>query len=344
MCVIASKSSPPKSRSPFQFREPGRASMLPFCLVRRRIAGLITVVASLLTGGCFPLGTIESDVPEEVDSAVVQLNKGVTQAEVREILGSPYFQNEPLRIEAYRKSGSDYRGMWAIVMPVWEAVDRHAYHFFIAYDERWKVLDWQVGAGSGRVEVADFVLVAASNRIGPFVQHTRPEVLLATKQMSQEALSKPPRPGTCALVLLSDPSAMERVLVDGVELVDHGWATRWKRLSDTFSRHEVDAGEHALEVAQQSVSGRFRQKFSCSSGTFTFVRLEAQIIPDFWTLWGFAQEGQIVITTEPPPNTNELRQILANGDDWYGFPENHYAIAADHRANAPDPGTKSREP
>ncbi len=188
------------------------------------------------------------------------------------------------------------------------------------------------------------MLVAAKSPVSPSHRHPRPEVLLATKEMSGEALSKPPRPGTCALVLLSSPSAMERVLIDGVELVEHGWATRWNNLYNTFSRHEVDAGEHTLEVAQQSVSGRFRQKFSCNSGTFTFVKLVAWITPDFWTMWGMAQEGQIVITAERPPNTNELRQILAHGDDWYGFPESYYAIAVGRRANETNPGTKRREP
>ncbi len=323
MCVIVQNSGTLKSSVTISIQRPGRASMVPYCPLRRCIVGLITVAASLLTGGCFPMGTIQSDVPEEVSSARAQLKQGVTRAEVREMLGSPYLQNESLRVEAYRKAGSDVRLMWFFFFPTWEAVDKHAYHFFIAYDETWKVFDWQAEVGSGRLKAADFVLVAASSRVSPRLQYTRPEVLLATKQMSREALLKPPRSGACALVLLSYPSAMERVLVDRVELVELGWAARGRNLWNTFSRHEIDAGEHSLVVDQQSVSGWFRQKFSCSSGTFTFVRLEARNITDFWTFWGLAQEGQIVITTEPPPNTNELRQILAHGDDWYGFAESY---------------------
>ena len=146
--------------------------MIPICILRRWLISLITIVASLHTGGC-AIGTIESDIHQEVAAVRTQLKKGITRAEVREILGSPYFQNEPLRVEAYRKTGTDVEIGVAIFVPMALPADKHTYHFFIAYNEKWEVLDWQVGGGALRLEAADLVLVAAKRRASPSLRHPR---------------------------------------------------------------------------------------------------------------------------------------------------------------------------
>ncbi len=301
----------------------------------------MTVVTSLLAGGCTPspVATIHSDVPQEMQAARAQLKQEITRAEVREILGSPYLQNDFLRVEAYRMTGTDVDFQLAFVLPIPVPGERHTYHFFVAYDEAWKVFD-----SDSDVAKSPFRLVAADLVLATTFMGDRPEVLLATREMSQLALSTRPSPGTCALILLSDPIAMERVLVDGDQVIELGSATLLGDLYNTFSRHEIDAGEHTIEVAQQSVTGRFRQQFECKPETFNFVSLDALYVREYWSWQGVAQEGQLVITTDPPRNAHELRQILAHDDDWYGFAESYYSGLADRRGNAADSGTELWEP
>ncbi len=300
-------------------------------LLRWWVVGLITAVMHLLTGGCAGrVATIPSEVPQEMQEVRTQLKRGTTRAEVQEVLGSPYFQNDSLRVEAYRKTGTDVDFGMVVFIPLVLPGKKHAIHFFIAYDEAWRVHDSDSDVGRGRTPqlvAADLVLSAAS--LGE-----RPEVLLATKELSQLAISAPPSPGMCVLIVLSNPVPMKRVLVDGVEVVDFDPTTLESTLFNAFSRHEIGAGEHTIEVDQQSVTSRFRQQLECKPGTFNYMRLEAQLIRKYWSWYGVVQEGQIVITPDPPPDAKELRQILAHEDDWYGFAEGYYAGTIGRRANA----------
>ncbi len=286
--------------------------MTPSKLRFRWIVSSIVFGTILLTGGCAAEVTVPSSVSEDVRSIQAQL----TRAEVREILGKPYFQNEQLRVEAYRMTGIDVDVLLVFfVLPIPFPGQWHEHHIFIAYDQAWKVFKSAIGMDYLRAGG----LTLATTSVGD-----RPEVLLATMEMSRQAWSTPPKEGKCALILLSRLPVMERVLVDGVQLIDLGPGSHY--LSSTFSRHEIDAGEHTI-VVQQSLTEKYHQKFSCKPGTQSFVRLGPQNIEQ-------NREGKIVITTKLPYRDGVL-QILAHDDDWFGFAESYYAGAADRRGIEP---------
>ena len=297
-------------------------------------------VSSLVgCGGHVVVGEEEVFAPKQAAAMKAELAVGVTERDdVHKLFGMPTVRSETWKFELYRLDHEDNYGVytWAIIpipfMPTWFEAASQTVYLLIAYDESWKVRDFDTGyfveeihefrgmqqkdaeAGGFRLEV-----VSILRELEP-----ESECLYAPKAVTEAVLSAQPQAGTCT-IYLANSGDNARLFMDGdIYFNPRGALSRgFLAVSVLPGKHEIKVDPYHKYGGSLDYKGEATREVNCSEGQRLFVEIKPAISYEPSLFRRSTLTAEFVVSNEPLMVFKALPLILYHNEKWVGLRNPH---------------------
>jgi hypothetical protein len=279
----------------------------------------LAVAGAISLGGCGSVPVTESKVEPTLEQQTAPIRAGQTdRSQVRALLGTALLTSDYWRFDLFHIS--DRRVIATLMLvPVYVSVsDVHGY-VLVAYDEHWKVVEYEQGITSEVVlfEITDRPVVRL--RAGPLRfgdTKGRDEMFLGIDAARRdEFLSQHPVRDACrVLVGCASSHCGVRFTVDAqpkVELTNR--ATGWDL---TLAPVPVAVGRHRLhyESTVFGVSFDGTTDFNCASGESLYALIDTGMGRQLE--WQWHPKTSVSVSKVMPEAWRDLSLLLYRGDRW----------------------------
>lgn len=294
---------------------------------RLRITRLFLSGFILILVGCGSGILRESDARDIQDATEAKLSIGDPKNKVRALLGKPLIDLQSIGVEVYRKAGRDIEYIWAVYpIPVPLPGDKVIGYVFITYDSDNKITElvsnYWIG---GLAQFNDFFITAGDYHFLNVAMGEEPATLIGPAITWEELVDQTHPDEACTLVLVMGKCVMDRVSLDGQQIIDLSPAGGYciddpdRNLYGTFIRRYIVPGNHFLHVHQQQGHSEIETSFSCEGGETVYAELDVVAVDHWW--YGHRLKGEILINKSPTDSIVEMKHlcpILWHQGTWYG--------------------------
>jgi hypothetical protein len=286
-----------------------------------------------LTGcGTFLVGDEGVVAPYQATSLEGRVYPGVTsRSDINKLLGTPVASSETWRVELYRTDNEDAYAIWGgmliLPLPIWAETATQAIYALVAYDQEWKVSDFDTGYFVEEIQDAregmekDAIAAGFRFELDTFWHELEPgsEWLFAPKAATDAVLSAKPKPESCT-IYLANSRVDVRLFLDGdIYLNPRG------SMNNYFLAVSAPSGKHEIKVIPTyrpmwslEYKGAPTIEVVCSAGQRLFIDVKANMIfgKSFFDKNSLTAEFEV--RNEPSAFFKACGLVLYHNGKWIG--------------------------